>query len=1290
MWRRVIIAVLYLSAAVMVCSSQTSYARVFYVASDGSDARDGLSWASAKASIQAAVDAASAEGGGDIWVKAGTYSGLTSSFVTDSNEAVFPNAVDMLGEEKDLQYVDSNGVPQYAHLGVLYTTGSIYTGPPTVSTGGTNISQSFAVRMSAIAAANPDALLIVHHPNMETKIVTAQDLSAAANANGMHALEIRAPEYPADIDKWDYVLANLDDQAGACSKIVWGITSDDRHKAEPYWPFSGVNIGVIPTISESPVYANRRLAFRDMLRRGSIVVLPWKYRCGAPSYSLETAEGSASSFRVSVVVENVENSQSAAIEFYGCDPQTGSHPGTLLFTGPNVAFNQLSSCEYYLTSDGTINGAPLTVAQKANIKYIRPTVKFKTWDGKVRRAYFQPVRIRANGDWWSGPNYSLAGGQATSLASPYPAGGADSGEPVWFIVHEHTVVSDGDSAPSTVRHFYRGIYENAPPGKTAFGIVADHNIRTPFSSAIGAVVTLKENVRIYGGFAGTETLISQRNIETNVTSIDASSSGRCVYVDGSQWQDKHSASLDGLRFVNGAAPNAAGGGIYVWGCSPSVANCTFSNNAAAVGGGAFLSDSQSLISGCSFVSNTASSSGGGLFLERDSSGVVSGCIFSGNVTGDKGAGLSASSSSPTISRCTFTDNSAYLSSNWYWYAGGAGLHLNMSAAVVTGCTFLRNRARGQFSAGGAIRMQSPWDSSIIPEVASSVFAYNSADYYPGGAIYVNNSKGSVVNNTIVGNTSSQGGGGYFLTAPSLVFANNIVAYNSGGGGLQVPSGLPPVLRNNCYYENQPRDLVGLSPGSADFAANPQLADAMHSDFRLLSNSPCIDAGWMGASGLPLIDVNGVARIVGPSVDIGAAEYLTAPPAPVVTDDGDSTSSTTTLHASWALAPGFLSSGVAAQTAGSEGGVLRSGTLPAWSSIAAESTDSNDEGDGICGCGHTPVLSLSDVSAYDSSAALALTHSVCSNAEGLSATNPHGPTASRVRLAEKSVQSIAEFFYAIGTSPTDPHNGYTVDWKSAGLNTEATETDLDLQPGAVYYWYVKARMSDNAWTDVGVSNGIVVAPPTQIRLAELQLDGASASLYNLCTTAQFDGAFYAQRQDRAAGICVVWPNPVPQGVLVDVKGTLSTTQDGERVLLGTYLSIKGPCGARPLRMNNRAIAGSGFYYNPETGSGVQGVVTADRDLNNIGLLICAWGRVTYVDPSGNYFNINQGVTVHSAPIKDADGRPGVRVWAPGIAAPAVGSYVQVTGISACYKSEPNLYPRILVRDAADIIVHTPAP
>lgn len=69
--------------------------------------------------------------------------------------------------------------------------------------------------------------------------------------------------------------------------------------------------------------------------------------------------------------------------------------------------------------------------------------------------------------------------------------------------------------------------------------------------------------------------------------------------------------------------------------------------------------------------------------------------------------------------------------------------------------------------------------------------------------------------------------------------------------------------------------------------------------------------------------------------------------------------------------------------------------------------------------------------------------------------------------------IADYLYAIGTSPTDPGTGYVVPWTAVGISTSVTSQGLSLTVGSTYYFYVKSRNSVDLWSGVGVSDGITV-------------------------------------------------------------------------------------------------------------------------------------------------------------------------------------------------------------------------
>ncbi|WP_233271059.1 PEP-CTERM sorting domain-containing protein [Microcystis aeruginosa] len=113
-----------------------------------------------------------------------------------------------------------------------------------------------------------------------------------------------------------------------------------------------------------------------------------------------------------------------------------------------------------------------------------------------------------------------------------------------------------------------------------------------------ASFTLKNNVAIYGGFAGTETALNQRNITTNVTILSgeigiagiADNAYHVVSATGTiSTPLGNSSILDGFTITGGNANGTTGnqddgGGMYVSGASPTLRNITFRDNNGTNGG----------------------------------------------------------------------------------------------------------------------------------------------------------------------------------------------------------------------------------------------------------------------------------------------------------------------------------------------------------------------------------------------------------------------------------------------------------------------------------------------------------------------------------------------------------------------------------------------------------------------------------------------------------------------------------------------------------------------------------
>ena len=151
-----------------------------------------------------------------------------------------------------------------------------------------------------------------------------------------------------------------------------------------------------------------------------------------------------------------------------------------------------------------------------------------------------------------------------------------------------------------------------------------------------ATFTLKNDVALYGGFAGTETLLSQRAWQTNLTilsgDIDQNDNHGGDYINENASQivgsnayhvvtgggTNNTAVLDGFIITAGQAngssfPYNAGGGMYNYQSSPALTNVTFSGNSAKYGGGMYDDSSSPALTNVTFSGNSAGSVGGGMY-----------------------------------------------------------------------------------------------------------------------------------------------------------------------------------------------------------------------------------------------------------------------------------------------------------------------------------------------------------------------------------------------------------------------------------------------------------------------------------------------------------------------------------------------------------------------------------------------------------------------------------------------------------------------------------------------------
>ncbi len=406
-------------------------------------------------------------------------------------------------------------------------------------------------------------------------------------------------------------------------------------------------------------------------------------------------------------------------------------------------------------------------------------------------------------------------------------------------------------------------------------------------------VILKRYVYLYGGFAGTESVLSQRNWVTNVTTIGPKS-GVLVLCNN---LGEQTATIDGFTITGGTQ------GISCTSSSFTIANNTIKSNSGAVqGAGIYCSNSSctilnNVVSGNTTQYSNSINYGGGIYCSNYSGQIV-GNMITGNVAWTNGGGLYLSQSSLgtiTLRSNVISGNRRYdgtgiggvwadsclimADDNVFQSNTGIGLYLGgpYAGSSIRNNTFSSNTATGITSSGnnpyiannlvvgnGAFGIS----CSGAPTIANNIITSNAGGISCGNVT----NAARIVNNTIVSNTSIGGAALSFSSSSTPVVANNLIAFNS--TGVLVSSSVPTFF-NNDVYGNSIYDYSGLT-GQIDISKNisvdPVLVSRAYGNLHIQPNSPCIDRGddsWIQNG---WTDMDGETRIMSTHVDIGADEY----------------------------------------------------------------------------------------------------------------------------------------------------------------------------------------------------------------------------------------------------------------------------------------------------------------------------------------------------------------------------------------------------------------------------------
>jgi hypothetical protein len=206
-------------------------------------------------------------------------------------------------------------------------------------------------------------------------------------------------------------------------------------------------------------------------------------------------------------------------------------------------------------------------------------------------------------------------------------------------------------------------------------------------------------------------------------------------------------------------------------------------------------------------------------------GVISNCVFIGNYAAGAGGGTAGGN----LFNCLLIGN--------YGQGGGAAW-----GAVLVNCTVTNNTAG--------------WAGAILDCSATNcLFAFNHATNYGGASGFSTFLNCTVVSNSLQPGLGGNGGGSY-----------HDVVYNSIVYGNTAPNGPNYSSSAMAYCCTTP-----LVTGAGNFTNSPFFVNPEAGDFRMQSNSPCINAG-RNAYVATMTDLAGNPRISGGTVDVGAYEF----------------------------------------------------------------------------------------------------------------------------------------------------------------------------------------------------------------------------------------------------------------------------------------------------------------------------------------------------------------------------------------------------------------------------------
>lgn len=405
--------------------------------------------------------------------------------------------------------------------------------------------------------------------------------------------------------------------------------------------------------------------------------------------------------------------------------------------------------------------------------------------------------------------------------------------------------------------------------------------------------TLKEDVKIYGGFFGNETALGERDLENNETilsgDLDQNDAGtptgnNAYHVVSHANGFSRGTVIDGFTIKGGLANGTdardkKGGGMILEFADLIIQNCHITGNEAQNDGGGIYDESCTFLLTNSRLSGNTALNGGGIFNIFDAAPEITHTTFNGN-TATSGAGAFNTQALPSYKNCVFELNSATVS-------GGGMLNDTASGDVIN--TIFRGNSAANGAGAYNINFASPFFTNCL-------FSGNNASSTGGAMDNSVDAAPTLTNCTLSGNSATSDGGGIYNSSVNITVQNTIVWNNSSAGATNTATA--SILDDGTSTTTFTKSLIANFTVSGGIIANsdpmfvgplnPTAAPTTDGNYRLLTNSNAVDVGD-NASNTQTDDLDGSTRIQNSTIDLGPYEGETT----VTTWQG-------TSSADWAL------------------------------------------------------------------------------------------------------------------------------------------------------------------------------------------------------------------------------------------------------------------------------------------------------------------------------------------------------------------------------------------------------